>query len=323
MDSDIETMRRRAWGEYWSTGRLHSCADGSGDNYDGAIGAFWRARFARVATGDRLLDLATGNGALPLLLQQLRGGTATVDAVDLAAVAPAWLDGEAKTGIRFHSGVRMEALPFASGIFDHVLSQFGIEYAERTGALSECIRVAKPEARFAFVMHHADSVLVRVGREELSHHAMLGASDGLIAAALDIMPLIARIRAGAAPTQDDVLVRNRYNQAMQALAGRIASSPAPDLLLEARDRVHRLVANAGKDAAMMDAQLQHYADALEGARLRTAEMVSHALDEARMDEFTRAFEALKPGMSVARFALRQAEGIVGWAWAADPASEAG
>jgi len=322
-DSDTEAMRRQAWGDYWSTGRLHSCADGSGKNYDGAIGAFWHARFTAVEAGDRLLDLATGNGALPRLARRLHGGAVVVDAIDLAAIAPAWLDAEAWEGIRFHPGVRMEALPFAADAFDHVVSQFGLEYADRAGALSECVRVAKPGARFAFVMHHADSVLVKVGREELAHHALLGAGDGLIASALAVVPWIVRIRAGAAQVQDAVLARHHYNLAMQTLAARIASSPAPDLLLEARDHVHRLVAGAGTDAASSGAQLQDYASALEGARLRTAEMVSHALDDMQLDAFTQAFEALKPGMSVTRSVLRQSEGIVGWAWVADPVTEAG
>lgn len=323
MDGETEAARRQAWGAYWSTGRLHSCADGSGKNYDGAVGAFWRSRFAHVRTGDRLLDLATGNGALPLLLREMRGDAVAVDAVDLAAVAPSWLDPATSAGIRFHSGVRMEALPFAAGTFDQVVSQFGLEYAERDGALSECIRVAKPGARFAFVMHHADSAIVRVGREELDHHAMLEAGGGLIEVALAIVPQIARMKAGATLGQDAALVRDRYNQAMRALAEKIASSPAPDLLLEAREQVHRLVASVGEDAAAIGSRLRQYAAALKDARLRTAEMVSHALDEARMDEFTRAFETLKPGMSVARSVLRQSEGIVGWAWVADPVVEIG
>lgn len=320
-DSDTEAMRRQAWGDYWSSGRLHSCADGSGRNYDGAIGAFWHERFADVRAGDRLLDLATGNGALPQLVRQLRGGSVIVDAVDLAPVAPQWLDADVSESIRFHPGVRMEALPFPSESFDHVVSQFGLEYADPNRAITECVRVARPGAHFAFVMHHADSVLVNVGREELAHHALLEAPDGLLAAARDVVPWIARIKSGVAQVQaqDAVRARTRYNRAMQALAAGIAVSSAPDLLIEARDRVHRLVAATGADEVPVVVQLQAYGAALEGARLRTAEMVSHALDDARMEAFTRIFEASRMDVSMTRAVLRQSEGIVGWAWVADPA----
>lgn len=286
MGNDNETVRREAWSAYWATGRLHSCADGSGRNYEGAIGAFWRTHFAGVAVGGRVLDLATGNGALPLLLQQVRGDAVGMDAVDLAVVAPTWHDPAVHARIRFHAGVRMEALPFEPATFDHVVSQFGFEYAERASALSECVRVAKPAASFAFVMHHADSVLVNVAREELRHHHWLASEEGLLRRALGLVPWMARIRAGERPTQAAREAREQYNRAMEVLGGRAASSPAPDLLLEARERTHGLVAATGTDALPVVAKLQDYLEELKGARLRMAEMVEHALDVAELEAMT-------------------------------------
>ena len=107
-----ESARRAAWSAYWATGGLHSCVGSFGGNYGGAIGGFWRNVFSRLpATPVRALDLATGNGAIPLMLWEQRGqgGLLTVDAVDLAQLAPSWHRADQHAGIRFHAGVAMEA----------------------------------------------------------------------------------------------------------------------------------------------------------------------------------------------------------------------
>ena len=252
MTHDSEAARQRAWTAYWSSGRLHSCASGSGDNYRGVVGAFWKEFFGDLAPGARVLDLATGNGPLPLLLAELFGPAVHVDAVDLARLAPAWYDPARHPGVRFHPGVRMEAQPFDDGTFDCIVSQFGFEYADRERALTECIRVARADARFGFVMHHVDSVLVRVGREELAHQERLLRADGLLAAAAAVAPWIARAKAGLpAGAHEAVVARASYNAAMKALEPAIASSPAPDLLIEARDAVHTTLIAGGEDDGML------------------------------------------------------------------------
>ena len=113
----------------------------------------------------------------------LRGDSVDVDAVDLAQVAPAWYTPADYPRIRFHSGVRMESLPFPDGHFTLIVSQFGFEYAQREPALRECLRVLAPGGRLAFVMHHAGSVLAKVGRSELAIHERLLEAGGLLDAA--------------------------------------------------------------------------------------------------------------------------------------------
>ncbi|WP_052632696.1 class I SAM-dependent methyltransferase [Pseudoxanthomonas suwonensis] len=320
--SEGDDERRRAWTRYWSSGRLHSCAGSYAGNYEGAIGAFWRGLAGELPERARVLDLATGNGPLPLLLWELRGDALAVDAVDLAALAPAWYQPAVHRGVHFHSGVQMEVLPFGDASFDCVASQFGFEYADRPRALAECLRVSRPHARLALVMHHAGSVLVRVGREELAHHARLLADDGLLPAARAVLPWIARARAGvAAGDPAAAAARERYNRAMQALAGAAQASPTPDLLLEAREQVHRLLAgvHAGSaDDALV--ALDAYADELEGARLRTAEMVRHALQPEQVEEIAQRLREARPGIEVRTAELGQREGVLAWSLVAAPAA---
>lgn len=316
--------RRAAWSAYWATGGLHSCVGSFDGNYSGAIGAFWRGVFDDLPEGPlRALDLATGNGALPRMLFEHRDGRAglEVEAVDLAKLAPDWHEPGRHDAIRFRSGVAMEDLPFPDACFDLVTSQYGFEYARREPALAEALRVLRPGGRLALVMHHAGSVLVRVGRGELQNQQTLLAADGLLATSATVLPWIAMARAGGDPGAhpEALQARAAYNAAIQALAAAIAGSTAPDLLLEARDWVNRLLAGVSPDPARATAALAAYREGLVAAGLRTAELIEHALDEGQAKALAKAVQAARPRDRVRLEPVAQAEGLLGWSLRLDPA----
>ncbi len=322
MDQAGDNARRAAWTAYWAAGCLHSCTGSFDAGYSGAIGAFWAERFRTVTAADRVLDLATGNGALPLLLYSRDGGVGCprVDAVDLAQVAPAWHQPQTHDRIRFHSGVAMEQLPFADASFDWVVSQYGFEYADRTPALRECVRVLRPTGRLALVMHHSGSVLARVGRAELEHQARLFHERGLLQAAGQVLPWFARARSGE-DLRGNVAAnaaRAAYNAAVAALATDIATLETPDLLAQARDQVHRIVVGAQADPGPAVAELSQFAQALRAAGLRTAEMLSHARDEGQAKALVRELAALRPDARLDCRPLIQAQGVLGWALLLEP-----
>lgn len=309
--------RRQAWSTYWAQGALHSCVGSFDGQYSGAIGAFWDDILAGIGAGARVLDLATGNGALPLRLWNRHGANVRVDAVDLATVAPPWYQPGEYTSITFHPGVSMEALPFADDSHDWVVSQYGFEYADREAALDESLRVLAPQGRLAFVMHHAESVLVAVGREELANIRRLLAPDGLVQAARHAIPWIARARqgvSGVAGQPDALRARTAYNDAMGRLADAIAASSVPDALVEARQWVHGLLSGTQPaDAQVALRALDGYRDNLAGAAVRTGEMLDQALDAAQVDAIVARLKAARPGATVEARPLRQAEGVLGWA----------
>src|SRR3546814_10256128 len=51
--------------------------------------------------------------------------------------------------------------------FDLVTSQYGIEYCDDVRTTPEVARVLAPDGRVALLLHHADSRLAQVAREEL------------------------------------------------------------------------------------------------------------------------------------------------------------
>lgn len=319
-----EDARRLAWTAYWAAGGLHSCVGSFDSGYSGAIGGFWKGQFAKLQASDGVLDLATGNGPLPLLLFSSRAPAdcPSVDAVDLAQVAPAWYRPADHARIRFHSDVNMEQLPFPDGHFTQIISQFGFEYACRESALRECLRVLTPGGRMAFVMHHAGSVLARVGRGELACQALLQREGGLLDEAAKVLPWFARARAGEDLRQNIAAnaARTAYNAALSQLAADRAKLETPDLALEAADHVHGILAGVAADPEPALAALETYGLALRAAALRSAEMVSHALDEGQAQALVEQVQTLRPGSHVRCRSLSQAEGLLGWGMEMAPAN---
>lgn len=286
----IDTERRDSWSRYWAGGALHSCATSFEGNYDDAIGGFWRTVCASLSASERILDVATGNGALPRLLVDTLAPSARlpeIDAVDIADIAPPWLDGlapEVVQRVRFHPRVAVEALPFADASFDLVISQYGLEYSDLERSVDELLRVMQPAARVALVLHHVDSLPVRLGRAEVLEIDWLLQPGGLLQRAKRLVPFMARLAtpAGAASVQRDpdaAKVRSQYNEAMRELQQRAGSTEASDVLFETQAAVGELmqrVPSAG--AAAAQAQLDGVREGLRLARLRQAELVAHALD---------------------------------------------
>jgi SAM-dependent methyltransferase len=108
------------------------------------------ARHAKVAPGQSVLDVGCGTGVVAITAARL-GAKAT--GLDLTpALLERARDNAQLAGVRidWHEG-DAEALPFADGAFDVVLSQFGHIFAPRPEvAVAEMLRVLKPRGTIAF-----------------------------------------------------------------------------------------------------------------------------------------------------------------------------
>lgn len=148
-----------AWTIYWRQSETGGgCLPSAPPDLAQALQDFWRS-FARLfPAGSRLIDLGCGTGAVAHLIAQARPGVA-VTGVDFSQVPPS------RAGaVELHSGVRVEALPFADGAFDGAVSQFGIEYSDVRRAAAELARVLKPGAPVAFAVHHVGSPIIEHNR---------------------------------------------------------------------------------------------------------------------------------------------------------------
>lgn len=295
--------RQQAWTRYWQSGALHSCAGSYDGNYGGAIAAFWHARFADVTAEMRVLDLCTGNGPLPaLLVAQFDGRPAPrVDAVDFADPRPAWANA---SRIAFHARTSIESLPFDDAVFDRVYSQFGFEYADTTRALAEALRVLAPEGELALVCHHSGSWLAEVAAEEVSHLDWLAAHDapGIAATAAS-----AAARGGVAAAMADPA----FDALMRGLAARAREARVPDAIHDAGNALGGLVElAAARGEAAARAAIDHWREAIADARLRSSELIEHALDTDAVDALAATLRGAGRGCDVGE--LREGNYLVGW-----------
>jgi SAM-dependent methyltransferase len=298
--------RRESWSRYWASGALHSCATSFAGNYDDDIGAFWREAFADLDASRRVLDIATGNGPLPKLIADLCPDLPEIDAVDLAEVRPAWhagLPAAHRERIRFHVGIAAERLPFADGRFDLVTSQYGIEYSDLARSLPEARRVAQPQARLAFVLHHIDALPVRIGRAEIEHLAFLQGEAGLLAAARGFLPWHAQAAGQGAP-------RATFDAALKQVHERAQSAHAADVLHETLVAVIKLAQAAPSlGPAAVDSQLAALSQHLADDELRQSELVAHALTRMQVEAMAAA---LAPDAAFDLRELRVRGELFGW-----------
>ncbi len=183
-----------AWSLYWAGGNLDSCLPA--DRADGdphPIRQLWSDLAASLAPGTRVLDLATGNGAVPVSL--LRGNPSLeVTGVDQAEIDPvaAVDDVPELKQVTFQGRVDVAELPFPAASFDVVTSQFGVEYGVLEEAAGEALSVLRAGGKLVFLMHHVESEVVAPAaplREEIA--SLLDQKGPL--------PLLAKYVAGQIP----------------------------------------------------------------------------------------------------------------------------
>jgi SAM-dependent methyltransferase len=135
-----------------STGQLtHSAADIYQEFFVPALFREWAPRVAVAAAlspGQTVLDVACGTGVLACEASRCVAPGGTVTGLDrnegMLAVAR-----RSAPGIVWREG-RAEALPFADGAFDAVVSQFGLMFFEdRPAALGEMWRALRPGGHLA------------------------------------------------------------------------------------------------------------------------------------------------------------------------------
>jgi SAM-dependent methyltransferase len=312
--------RSEVWTRYWRTGALHSCGTSWDGNYGGAIRHHWQAVAGSLGPAVRVLDIATGNGAVPRLLAESAVAEGLViDAVDLAEIEPAWaLDRRnAAQAIRFHARTSVEALPFDDGTFDLATSQYGIEYADIGRAGAEVARVLRAGGRLSAIVHHAEGVVAQVSREELRHIAWLLAPDGLLDAADVIAGPLAQ---AATPAGRAALIRDPaagaaracFNALQDEAEARIAAAAVPDLVHEARQAIaHALqpaIAQGRADRARE--ALAAYRTSVAEIALRLRELVDRAWDEAACRDHLQTLHAA--GLVLTAEPLRDEGRLLGW-----------
>jgi SAM-dependent methyltransferase len=325
--------RRAVWTRHWATGAAHSCIGSYGDQYGGGIAAFWRPVFQSLQHGQRVLDLATGNGALPrLLLAVCPEKACTIDAVDLATIEPAWvasLHPTIRAQVRFCGGHPLETLPYDDHAFDLIVSQYGIEYSDLDRSVPEMLRVLAPDGCIALVMHIAGSRPVELAKIELDHLDWLMSDAGLLSATVGLIEPMSRTSTagGRASLINDATAeaaRLRFNDAQDALRARSMVADGADVLFEVQNSVPSVLELAAKQGVTPAREhLSRIEASMQDSRLRLEQLVRHALSQARSQSVCSALgHALGADYEVAQSVVHDQGHLMACTVIAQPRSKA-
>lgn len=161
------------WSEYWKLGHLTSFGADFQGNYTGLLKVRWSNVFSCLPSEFNVLDVATGNGALPLLVQDyfsqsdIKGVVKGIDYADINTLPLADSHYNKNIRIELIGNTPAEKLPFRNGEFNAVISQFGIEYSNLELSLAEVERVLAPDGLFHGIMHHRESVIIKYNHKLL------------------------------------------------------------------------------------------------------------------------------------------------------------
>lgn len=144
-----------AWSAFWGgQGAQGLCLQMAGESLRQTLGVHWAMVARGLPPQERLLDLGCGAGVVGKLML-VEAPNLTIHGIDSAEIPV----GVGKGPI-IHSGIAMEALPFADASFGAAVSQFGFEYGDPQQTAPELARVLRPGASFSFLVHHRLSSIV-------------------------------------------------------------------------------------------------------------------------------------------------------------------
>jgi ubiquinone/menaquinone biosynthesis C-methylase UbiE len=307
------------WDRYWSFGSLHSFSQVSGGNYEGAIADFWRQRFSDLAAGAHVLDIATGNGAVPLLALEAadRAGIAIrVDGVDLAQIDPAARvqdpgPREALGRVRFHSRTPAESLPFPEASIDLVCSQYGLEYSDLPAAVAEIARVSAPGAGVALILHHAESALLHSAGMEFEQLSFVLDEARLWLHARNLLRAMAE--SGNRRKSKVEKKRIALDDALQRIHRAARNTSSPRMLLGPTNYIHEILAGVGRESwSRLLELLEESRQRMLANRQRLADMQEAARDAGDMEALADLFR--EQGFAIDRVeVLTEHDGtLLGW-----------
>lgn len=160
-------MSLHHWEIFYRNGAIATGPSQNNGNYDQEILQAWLAFFESCPENAKILDIATGNGAVAIIASETSrklGKHFDVHACDFAQINPLRdvpNAAERLAGITFHPGMAVENLTFDDAYFDAVSGQYALEYTDIPASLKQLHRTMKANGLAQFIIHHKNSILVR------------------------------------------------------------------------------------------------------------------------------------------------------------------
>jgi ubiquinone/menaquinone biosynthesis C-methylase UbiE len=306
------------WETYYRGGAIATGPAGPDGLYDLEVRRAWVEFFSALPADARLLDIATGNGVVPLIALDVahsRGATWAIDATDLARIDPAQhvVNGaERFAGVRFHPGVASERLPFDDASFDAVSGHYALEYSDTAQALAQVHRVLKPGGDARFVVHHADSVLLRSARRSLSDCDFVLKQVRLYRRLHKLVTMEQAPEATLKAASDELVAGLRAVR--QAHAGAEARQPGSGRVFAVAIDAAQKLLNARKSTkpALVGLEVDRAEEELRASWRRLNDLVEHARDEAGITAIADQARSLGFAPVEVQRLFHSGANLVGW-----------
>ncbi|NVK23049.1 MAG: class I SAM-dependent methyltransferase [Kangiellaceae bacterium] len=175
------------WEKYWSEGHLTSFCGDFEENYEDEYSTFWKEKFSEVTAGNSVLDLATGNLALPVLGLSIPKDDIKYYAVDLSKISKNKICEkksqlkEILNKIELFDQLNIENLNiFENEKFSLISSMYGFEYANEKKVLAEVSRLLSKGGRFVAIAHSENSIILNRNNQSLRCLNSILAKKGLL-----------------------------------------------------------------------------------------------------------------------------------------------
>ena len=309
-------MSLEQWETFYRGGMIATCPTGPDGGYDLEVRAAWVDFFGMLPTGARVLDVGTGNGVVAMIAAETavsRGTRWEIHATDLARIDPEHdvPDGARRlAGITFHPGVATEHLPFEPESFDAVSGHYALEYTDTAAALAEIHRVLKSGGSAQFIIHHADSALLRSAGHTLRESEMVTVETQVFRK-LHRLVTMDRIVPGETDEATEALraairiLKQRMEQSRISGTGHVL-----DVVLDAVQKL--LVARKEMGPAAVGLEVDRAEAELLDSVKRLDDLIAHARSQQDMEALAR--DAAAAGFSqIEHFPLYHAgSNLVGW-----------
>ncbi len=194
--------KHKIWDSYWHDSRIKSTVAESSPEAEALLDAHWRELFVDLPNGAAIRDLACGNGAVALIAAHMSNDTGKgfkIYGVESAAIDPPKYvpKEELLKTIEFTPVTPIELLPYQTGQFDVVVSQYGMEFAD-SRAIGEAIRVLKRGGKFSAITFAANTFPVVQSASKMRQSQYLINSTKLFEMATAVAQALNNIEKGPA-----------------------------------------------------------------------------------------------------------------------------
>ena len=295
-------LSRDEWSEFWKNDTLTTFLGTFGRNYDGEIKTFWDNCFAQLPIDAKIIDLATGNGALALLAMQYSEShdrNFEVSGIDFAEINPKNIESlnpnekKLMSQINFLSHSNIEQTNLSDNSYDCAISQYGIEYSNLEKTIPELKRILRPNALFSVITHHAESIIVKQSKESLQQIAICLKESNIESILQEIINKFSEVSSQIEfekliQSTDLKNLRSNYNLAIRKIASeseQFENKWVTDYILSSFSKILGLAPNIPLEEKLKKIEAVHIE--LDTYTKRTEDLLSAALDEKQFGRFEK------------------------------------